>query len=90
MAPESQIEFTGKECTSGRSLHDVSVNGERYSLSGSWTRLDDAEQVLKPAPHSMMDPKSYLEGGSDAWLTVAGCSACLFVSFGWVNCIGVF
>jgi len=30
------------------------------------------------------------EGGKDAWLTVAGASACLFVSFGWVNCVGIF
>lgn len=36
------------------------------------------------------DPASFPDGGSKAWLTVAGCSACLFVSFGWVNCIGVF
>lgn len=25
-----------------------------------------------------------------AWLTVAGASAALFVSFGWCNCIGLF
>lgn len=30
------------------------------------------------------------DGGVRAWLTVAGSSACFFVSFGWVNCIGVF
>ncbi|CAI7655009.1 unnamed protein product [Penicillium glandicola] len=30
------------------------------------------------------------EGGKHGWLTVAGASACLFVSFGWVNCVGIF
>lgn len=30
------------------------------------------------------------EGGTRAWLTVSGASACLFVSFGWVNCAGIF
>ncbi|KLU88055.1 riboflavin transporter MCH5 [Magnaporthiopsis poae ATCC 64411] len=30
------------------------------------------------------------DGGKDAWLTVLGASCCLFVSFGWVNCVGVF
>ncbi|KAH7156157.1 major facilitator superfamily domain-containing protein [Dactylonectria macrodidyma] len=30
------------------------------------------------------------EGGARAWLTVAGSSAALFVTFGWVNCIGLF
>lgn len=30
------------------------------------------------------------EGGTKAWLAVAGSSAALFVSFGWVNCIALF
>ncbi|KAF9884683.1 hypothetical protein FE257_001376 [Aspergillus nanangensis] len=30
------------------------------------------------------------DGGVQAWLTVAGASVALFVSFGWVNCIGLF
>jgi len=33
---------------------------------------------------------AFPDGGTKAWLTVAGGSACLFVSFGWVNCMGVF
>ncbi|OCL10364.1 major facilitator superfamily transporter [Glonium stellatum] len=37
-----------------------------------------------------MDPKSFPDGGVEAWLTVAGASASLFVSFGWVNCVGIF
>ncbi|EFQ33698.1 major facilitator superfamily transporter [Colletotrichum graminicola] len=32
----------------------------------------------------------YPEGGREAWLAVAGATACLVVSFGWVNVIGVF
>lgn len=30
------------------------------------------------------------EGGTKAWLAVAGSAAGMFVSFGWVNCIGLF
>lgn len=41
----------------------------------------------RPPP---VDPSPFPEGGAKAWLTVAGASACLFVSFGWVNCVGVF
>lgn len=44
----------------------------------------------KPSANSWMDPKAFPEGGTTAWLTVAGSSACLFVSFGWINCVGVF
>lgn len=34
--------------------------------------------------------KEELEGGTRAWLTVAGSAAATFASFGWVNCIGLF
>jgi len=50
----------------------------------------DAEKTEEPPTYSWTDPESYPEGGAKAWLTVAGASACLFVSFGWVNCIGIF
>lgn len=50
----------------------------------------DAENVEKPAANPWMDPKSFPDGGAKAWFTVAGSSACLFVSFGWINCVGVF
>lgn len=52
--------------------------------------LGDAEKAEKPPPNPWMDPKSFPEGGTKAWLTIAGSSACLFVSFGWVNCVGIF
>lgn len=32
----------------------------------------------------------YPEGEPKAWLAVAGATACLFVSFGWMNVIGIF
>ena len=51
---------------------------------------EDAEKAEKPPPNAWMDPKSFPEGGAKAWLTVAGASACLFVSFGWINCVGIF
>ena len=44
----------------------------------------------KPPLNAWMDPSSFPDGGATAWLTVAGASACLFVSFGWINCVGVF
>lgn len=49
----------------------------------------DSESHTSP-PFPSSHPNSFPEGGADAWLAVAGASACLFVSFGWVNCVGVF
>lgn len=60
------------------------------SRHGTTQRSVDDGLVQKPAANPWMDPKSFPEGGAQAWLTVAGASACLFVSFGWINCVGVF
>jgi hypothetical protein len=32
------------------------------------------------------DPRSFPDGGLDAWLTVAGGFCAVFASFGWINC----
>lgn len=65
---------------------DTTMDGHHDSTQRS---LDD-ESVEKPSANPWMDPKAFPEGGAKAWLTVAGASACLFVSFGWINCVGVF
>ncbi|KAJ5949375.1 MFS transporter asaE [Penicillium verhagenii] len=44
----------------------------------------DVPQVGPPGPGPPPD------GGLDAWMTVLGGFCGLFVSFGWINCIGVF
>ena len=35
-------------------------------------------------------PADFPDGGFEAWLVVLGGWCCLFVSFGWTSCIGVF
>ncbi|KAF2132194.1 MFS general substrate transporter [Dothidotthia symphoricarpi CBS 119687] len=44
-----------------------------------------APQIISP-----MHPSQFPEGGKDAWLCLAGAFCCLFCSFGWLNCVGVF
>lgn len=52
---------------------------------------DASQKVEESAPVSpWADPSSFPDGGTKAWLTVAGSACCLFVSFGWINCVGVF
>ncbi|KAF2464801.1 putative MFS transporter [Lindgomyces ingoldianus] len=36
------------------------------------------------------DPKSFPDGGVEAWLVVAGGFCTVFASFGWINCVGIF
>ncbi|GFF57400.1 LOW QUALITY PROTEIN: hypothetical protein IFM46972_10781 [Aspergillus udagawae] len=51
---------------------------------------DGPEEPAAEAPKAAPPPASVPDGGLQAWLTVAGASVALFVSFGWVNCIGLF
>ncbi|KAF2867896.1 major facilitator superfamily domain-containing protein [Massariosphaeria phaeospora] len=40
-----------------------------------------------------VDPRhasQFPDGGKDAWLCLLGAACCLFCSFGWINCLGVF
>ncbi|OCT47776.1 hypothetical protein CLCR_03725 [Cladophialophora carrionii] len=37
-----------------------------------------------------MDPSQFPEGGLEAWTVVFGSACGIYVSFGWINCIGVF
>ena len=79
---EPQYAMTDLEKSEG----ETAMNGHHDS-----TRPSQAEEsVQKPAMNPWMDPKAFPDGGATAWFTVAGASACLFVSFGWINCIGVF
>lgn len=74
---ELDIELTGKENPSERSIYDAGMKSEQILLPGSDTRLDDTEKALKLSPSSMMDPNAFPEGGREVWLIVAGSSACL-------------
>lgn len=56
------------------------------ALNLAETPVLDSEEAIE----SSQDAQEFPDGGAKAWLTVAGGSACLFVSFGWVNCVGLF
>jgi len=44
----------------------------------------------QPAFPGASAPSDFPDGGFEAWLVVLGAWCCLFCSFGWINCIGVF
>ncbi|MCJ1265419.1 hypothetical protein MMC22_005296 [Lobaria immixta] len=52
--------------------------------------LEKAQAEKAPAASGLHDPKSFPDGGFEAWLVVSGGFFCLFCSFGWINCIGIF
>ena len=76
----------------GRTMDSVadSANKAQTQTQAPGEQGQDSDLEKKAPVHPMMDPASFPDGGLKAWLTVLGGSCCLFVSFGWVNCIGVF
>lgn len=52
-------------------------------------RLDPPQPTPEPAV-SPWHPSQFPDGGKDAWLCLLGGFCCLFCSFGWLNCLGVF
>ncbi|KAH0848772.1 hypothetical protein AYO21_09868 [Fonsecaea monophora] len=69
----------------------VPINKDVSASPTEKSSLDQPAQNETPKPaNPWMDPSSFPDGGAQAWLTVAAASACFFVSWGWINCIGVF
>lgn len=81
----AEPQLADEQHTNGNGTHQQ--NGTQLP---AWNTSQDPEKVENPPANPWMDPKAFPDGGAKAWLTVAGASACLFVSFGWVNCVGVF
>ncbi|KAJ5503916.1 Major facilitator superfamily domain general substrate transporter [Penicillium fimorum] len=79
---------------SNSSTPTVSMHGNDPEKGLAPSEKDEAQPTEKsvaagPAPASpAIDPP--LDGGVQAWLVVLGAFCGLFVSFGWINCIGVF
>ncbi|KAH8723922.1 major facilitator superfamily domain-containing protein [Phaeosphaeriaceae sp. PMI808] len=73
-----------------------SVNGEKLrkpqddieQLPTSQKKSETNEPELPPT--SPWHPSQYPDGGRDAYLCLLGAFCCLFCSFGWINCLGIF
>lgn len=50
----------------------------------------DHEKQDAPVPPTGPNPADFPDGGLKAWSVVLGAWCCLFASFGWINCIGLF
>ncbi|RPA85254.1 MFS general substrate transporter [Ascobolus immersus RN42] len=66
-------------------LEQSSDGSEKSSLQGTTPALPSPS--LAPVTSTRFIPP---DGGRDAWLCVIGGWCCVFVSFGWITCVGTF
>ncbi|KAF2797761.1 MFS general substrate transporter [Melanomma pulvis-pyrius CBS 109.77] len=69
------------------SQSESDIDIEKGSAKGD--QLDYAPEVASE-PLPLSHPSQFPDGGRDAMLALLGAFCCLFCSFGWINCIGVF
>jgi hypothetical protein len=50
------------------------------------TEQNNTPGAAPPASSNPWHPSQFPDGGTKAWLVVAGGFCCLFCSFGWINC----
>ena len=66
--------------------HDIDVEKRPVTEPGNQpTGPAAAPEAVDP-----FHPSQFPDGGKDAWLCLLGGFCCLFCSFGWLNCLGVF
>lgn len=71
----------------GTSISSLSDQGEIDEAQENEARRQDLEKLeTKHTEVSMHHPSQFPDGGMKAWMAVLGGFACLFCSFGWVNC----
>lgn len=61
---------------------------DREPISDSEKQIEPVQPVLSST--NPLHPSQFPEGGRQAYLCLLGGFCCLFCSFGWLNCLGVF
>ena len=89
-ADDKRIEAGTQRNVSGSSLEKTPSKTEANIMpdtadEGAEKDMEKQMDEKKPTP-GMMDPSSFPDGGTEAWLVVFGAFCCLFCSFGWINC----
>ena len=86
-APERRSIHDGeKAAESGMTSDRSDANSKDVDLERA--KPEDVAERKEPGPPKGppgIDPASFPDGGTKAWLTVLGGFCCLFVSFGWIN-----
>lgn len=70
--------------------HQPTIDREQPPVEVSEKPTEIQPAVPTTETVSPFHPSQFPDGGKDAWLCLLGGFCCLFCSFGWLNCLGVF
>lgn len=68
----------------------LNIPDERIQSNPTKEKHRESPLLGAPNPSTQSNPSEPPDGGLEAWIIVAGSWCCLFVSFGWITCIGDF
>ncbi|OAL35773.1 hypothetical protein AYO20_04923 [Fonsecaea nubica] len=69
---------------------DPTSSPDRSAQGENKVEAAEGDEVPVTPAVNPMDPSQFPDGGLKAWTVVFGAACGIFVSFGWINCIGVF
>lgn len=72
------------------SLHDEKSRAPERDVEKLAQDESHIDAATLPQTVSPYHPSQFPDGGKDAYLCLLGGFCCLFCSFGWLNCLGVF
>ncbi|KAJ4358472.1 uncharacterized protein N0V89_003055 [Didymosphaeria variabile] len=76
--------------SSAVSATDDSIREKESDVEQRAAEKDLSNSQTAPEPINPWHPSQFPDGGKDAYLCLLGAFCCLFCSFGWLNCVGVF
>lgn len=69
---------------------DLKELEEKFSVSADDWHSEYSRDASSSKSEEAQAPSQPPDGGAKAWLAVLGAWCCLFCTFGWINCIGIF
>ncbi len=90
MTDSSASTAADTETPSDKRIARDAADSETQSISEKQDVEKGPGTARPAAPPGGPNPSNFPDGGFKAWSVVVGSWCCLFASFGWINCIGVF
>ncbi|TKA78607.1 hypothetical protein B0A49_02698 [Cryomyces minteri] len=85
LSRSNPLDYYGKISVEAMALPQIGAKRQ-----GGDVEKGPASKGPPPGVPAGFDPSQFPDGGLEAWMVIAGGFCCLFCSFGWINCIGVF